>query len=268
MSLIPSKAQAHSLITECSGPVVALAKRVGAMLRQAPEEFYAVHASMPTDVKIEADQVCERYIRAELTELTQLPIFGEEQGGDLSLVDRDVLYWLVDPLDGTYNYLRGLPLYCVSIGLFCGMQPLWGVIYDPDCDECFHGGPGVGLFLNDCLQSPTPWAGCTADACLLTGFPNAVNFSDAALKRFFQSAKDFRKIRMLGSAALALAYISVGRAECYYEENIRLWDIAAGLALVYAAGGKAFIKPSSDLPLCYRVCIGAPGCVIPLAVES
>lgn len=255
MSLDP---QAQALLLKKADAVVALAREVGALLRDAPEAFRTVHASEGSDIKIEADQACERHIRAVLGPLTQLPIYGEEQGGDIQLTQGQELYWLVDPLDGTYNYVRALPLYCVSIGLFRGMQPIWGVVYDPDRDECFSGGPGYGLTLNGQAVSDPSWASSRKDACLLTGFPNAVDFSDAALDRFFDAVKGFKKTRMLGTAALALAHISIGRAEAYYEENIRLWDIAAGLALVHAVGGQSELVASTQLPLCYRARIGAP----------
>lgn len=195
------------------------------------------------DVKLQADIESEKLIRQRLSEATGLPIIGEEQGGDESLPTKDQLYWVVDPLDGTYNYLRGLPACCVSIGLMRGMEPQVGAVYDFNSDEMFAGAAGWGLTLNG--QPLTPWwADQIEHAVLCTGFPHGRDYGDNALRQFVRDVQRFQKIRMIGSAALALTYVAVGRMDAYTEETIRLWDIAGGMALAAASGATVVAKPS------------------------
>lgn len=195
------------------------------------------------DVKLKADVESEKLIR-ELLGPTGLPIVGEEQGGDTSLPDGDQPYWVVDPLDGTYNYLRGLPQCCVSIGLLRGMQPLLGVIYDFNNEEIFCAIEGGPLMINGEPHNPE-WPGHIDHASLVTGFPAGRDYSTEALGQFVKEIQRFQKIRMIGSAALAMAYVAAGRADAYCEESIRLWDVAGGLALARATGVAVQIKPST-----------------------
>lgn len=204
------------------------------------------------DVKLKADVESEKYIRKLLREGSRFPVIGEEEGGDGGLPYGDQPYWVVDPLDGTYNYLRGWPLTCVSIGLMQGMQPLLGVIYDFAGNQCYVGATDHPLTVNG-RQCYPQWADKTDHAVLLTGFPVGRDYSGPALQHFLQDIQRFQKIRMIGSAALALAYVATGRGDVYTEEGIRLWDIAAGLALVKAAGGHVSCQPVEGKVLAYNV---------------
>jgi len=204
------------------------------------------------DVKLQADIESEKLIRQRLKDATGLPIIGEEEGGDETLPSKDELYWVVDPLDGTYNYLRGLPACCVSIGLMRGMEPVVGVVYDFNADELFAGAAGWGLTCNG--QPLTPWWADKAEhAVLCTGFPHGRDYSDAALRSFVKDVQRYQKIRMIGSAALALAYVAIGRMDIYTENTIRLWDIAGGLALAAASGATVTLKPNARKPFAYDV---------------
>lgn len=196
------------------------------------------------DIKLQADLESEALLRAELS-ATRLPIIGEEQGGDATLTSRQELYWIVDPLDGTYNYLRGIPLTCVSIGLMRGETPVLGVVFDFNANELFAGIVGQGLLINGqpCLPR---WANSPSTASLQTGFPAGRDYSPEALAAFLGKMGDYQKIRAIGSAALAVAWVACGRFDVYYEESIRLWDVAAGLALVQASGGVIGMTPSSS----------------------
>ena len=132
---------------------------------------------------------------------------------------------------------------CISIALWRGMHPLLGVVYDFNRDETFAGIDGKGAWLNgrpirvsDVVK--------TSKAVVCTGFPISTDFSKEGLVHFVQTVKRFKKIRMLGSAALSLAYVSCGKADCYQEDDIRIWDVAAGIVLVKAAGGAIEMRPS------------------------
>lgn len=201
------------------------------------------------DVKLKADVDSENLIRERLA-ATGLPIIGEELGGDATLFSAagTQLYWVVDPLDGTFNYLRNQPLTCVSIGLMRGDVPVLGVIFNFNANECISGIVGKGIFINGEKIVPA-WASEISQACLMTGFPALADKSAGALQPFFEQIAQFKKIRMIGSAALAIAYVATGKAEVYFENNTNLWDIAAGIALVKAAGGFYKMSRTGTHPL-------------------
>lgn len=198
------------------------------------------------DVKLQADEEAEALIRRLLAP-TGLPIIGEEEGGDASLTEGQQLYWVVDPLDGTFNYLRSSPHCAVSIGLLRGEEPILGVIYDFHAQETFAGGPAYGLLINDQPYTPS-FATDMDQAALQTGFPHALGLDVESLQGVLRQIQQYKKIRMIGTAALALAYTACGRFDVYYEPKIRLWDIAAGLALVKAVGGVVSMVPSAEAP--------------------
>lgn len=203
-----------------------------------------VNSDMGNDVKLQEDVDSEKFIRAIL-EKTGIPVLGEEEGGDASLTGRDELYWVVDPIDGTYNFLRGIPGVCVSIGLMRGLAPVVGAIYDFTRDELFSGGKGTPLYINRKEAKPA-WAKNVEQAVIMTGFPSNTDYSEDNLKAFIKRIQKFKKVRMCGSAALAIAWVASGRADAYDERRVNLWDIAAGLAIIEAAGG-VWKMESSDI---------------------
>lgn len=224
----------------------------GKRLRRGARQLRTIHFQDDKDVKLKADIDSEILIRQQLTEDLDLPIIGEEQGGDPSLLEGDEPYWIVDPLDGTYNYLRHNPATCVSIGLWRGIDPILGVIYDFNRKELYSGIVEKGLSIN---QKPvtSDWATEIQHSVLFTGFPAGRDFSTRALKGFIDQIQHFKKIRMIGSAALALAYVAAGQGDAYFEESINLWDVAAGLALVKAAGGAIQMQPTPNKTLGFNV---------------
>ncbi|WP_269541706.1 inositol monophosphatase family protein [Cerasicoccus fimbriatus] len=231
------------------------ARAAGAVLAEGAD-LRTVNFQDAKDVKLKADVESEKLIRRMLGEATGLPIIGEEQGGDESLPTKDELYWVVDPLDGTYNYLRGLPACCVSIGLMRGMEPEVGVVYDFNADELFAGAAGWGLTCNGKPLTPW-WPELKEHAVLCTGFPHGRDYGDTALRAFVKDVQSFQKIRMVGSAALALTYVAIGRMDVYTEDTIRLWDIAGGMALAAASGATISVTPSkNNKPFAYNVWVG------------
>ena len=234
----------------------AVAREAGGILKDGAAHLRDVEFLDPRDVKLRADRESEELIRRRLGEATNYPVYGEEMGGDATLTGRYEPYWVVDPLDGTYNYLRGSPQCAVSIGLMRGETPLLGVIYDFHADTCFNGVVAEGFFING--QPVTPeWSDSLGQAALATGFPSGMDRSGARMEAFITRIAPFKKVRMIGSAALALAYVAGGVYDVYYEESIRLWDVAAGLALIQAAGGVIRMRPSgTGKELAYDVWAG------------
>ncbi len=212
-----------------------------------------VNSDAGNDVKLQEDVESEMFIR-EMLSSTGVPVIGEEHGGDLSVIESDAPYWVVDPIDGTYNYLRNMPGVCVSIGLMRGKKPVVGAIYDFTRDELFLGGKGFPLTLNGVEIKPR-WAKDIKQAVLMTGFPSATNYDDDNLKNFVMSAQAFKKVRMVGSACVAMAWVAAGRADAYSEKRLYLWDIAAGLSLMESAGAVWEFKSAGikEKPLCVEV---------------
>ncbi len=221
------------------------AREAGQFLAATPRIGAAVVAETVRDIKLEADRAAEDRIVDILTVGSRLPIVAEERMAEASGAVTAGLRWIVDPLDGTMNYCQGIPFCCVSVALWKDDDPLVSAVYDFDRDEMFSSVVGVGAWLNGSemhVRSAPP-----DKAILCTGFPAGTDFTQANLSRFVRQVSAFRKIRLLGSAALSLAYLAAGRADVYYERDIRIWDVAGGLALVLAAGGE-FVRAPSSVP--------------------
>jgi len=205
----------------------------GRQLKTNQPDWGKIVAEQDRDVKVKADKMAEDIILTQLKSATDYPILTEETGwhGD----KKQQTAWIVDPLDGSFNYHQNIPFCCVAIALVTDGTPIIGVIYDFNHDELFSGVVGHGASLN---SSPIQVSTITSpkSAVLNTGFPARVNYSNALQETFLQG-EQYRKVRMLGSAALALAYVAAGRADAYREQGTLFWDVAAGCALVKAAGG-------------------------------
>jgi len=232
------------------------AVEAGAILRKGAVHLREVEFEDQSDVKLKADRESEELIRGILAEKTPYPVFGEEMGGDESLTERYEPYWVVDLLDGTYNYLRGSPVCAVSVGLMRGETPVLGVIYDFTTGTLYSGLVTEGITVNG-REPILEWASSMDQATLVTGFPAGMVRSPDRMNAFVERIASYKKIRMVGSASMALAYVAIGMYDVYYEEGIRLWDVAAGLALVQAGGGAVRMKRSSTgKPMAYDVWAG------------
>ena len=207
-------------------------------LRQRPVE---VLCEPGHDIKLKADQLAEEGILRLLGERMPLPVLTEESGEHGGVQEHSRM-WVVDPLDGTFNYSRGMPLCCSSVGLWADGQPVLGAVYNFFTDELFTGIVGRGAWLNG---KPIAVSGVrtAAKASLATGFPHHQDKSDAPLQAFVRQVQSFKKIRMLGSAALMGAYVACGWLDAYLEEDIWLWDVAAAAAICQAAGASVRIRP-------------------------
>jgi myo-inositol-1(or 4)-monophosphatase len=200
-----------------------------------------VRSEQGRDIKIDADFATDARVHEELTRRSSIPILSEERA---SAAPADGERWIVDPVDGSMNFARQIPFCCVSIALWRGMTPVLGVIHDLSRDEVFSGIVGEGAWLN---ASPIAVSAVAdrARAILCSGLPTASVHGRAKLDAFLARAESYKKLRALGSAALMLAYVACGRCDAYAEDGIAIWDVAGGLAIVQAAGGRFTMKPSS-----------------------
>jgi len=193
------------------------------------------------DIKLRADRKSEEVLLYELVSTTGIPAMSEE-AGLVGSSHADGLRWVIDPLDGTANYSKGMPFSCVSIALEQNGQAMLGVVHDFARDEVFTGIVGVGAELNGVPISVSNVA-TSERAIFATGLPARRDYSADALAEFGRSLARWYKVRLLGSAALSLAYVAAGRCDAYSEQSIMPWDVAAGAAIVRAAGGLVRMTP-------------------------
>ena len=198
------------------------------------------------DIKLQLDIDTEQLIKDSLRSQSAFSILGEETG-----LSSDVgeFYWVVDPLDGTSNFLRDIPISCVSIALMQDLQPILGVIYDFNHDDLYFGHLESKAFVNQVEIIVSDYSE-KSKSTLVTGIPARTNYSDNEFKNMIDDFQQWKKVRMIGSAAMASIYVAAGKADTYKENGIFLWDIAAGAAIVNAAGGLASI---TNIQTDYRV---------------
>lgn len=156
--------------------------------------------------------------------------------------------WIIDPLDGTSNYVHRFPYYCVSIALEDEAGLLIGVVYDPNRDELFTAVRGQGARVHG---SPLRTSACSplSEAMVLASLPVGTSNTDPAVTRFLNMLPHAQTVQRTGSAALNLAYIAAGRIEAFWSSSLKPWDVAAGVLLVTEAGGKVTKMDGSTFEL-------------------
>jgi len=199
-------------------------------------------SSKEKDIKTEADMAAHEYICEKLSN-TGIPIISEEGNNEkFNVSDRQ---WIIDPIDGTLNLFRRFCMSAVSIALWEGGVPVLGVVHHLFSNEVFTSFQHRGAYKNDHRISVSTIKQKN-EAILATGFPSGRDYSKISLDKFIVNIQKYKKIRMLGSAALMLSYVANGNFDVYHEEDIYIWDVAAGLALVLEAGGTYRIRPGSS----------------------
>lgn len=196
-----------------------------------------VHCSdNPREIKALADVLLEKSILRSLAP-ARLPILSEESG--LIPGEEESKYWfIVDPLDGTFNFVKGLGPSAVSIALWERQKPIFGAVYSLRERQLFCGGAGMGSYGSG-RKIAVSGTRSEAQASICTGFPARFDVTDdKAMIDLCRTLKRYAKVRMLGSAAVSLLHVADGSADAYLERNIMLWDVAAGLAIVEGAGGR------------------------------
>ncbi|RMG61523.1 MAG: inositol monophosphatase [Calditrichaeota bacterium] len=213
------------------------ALRAGEFLRQAMGQLHPEEArrkgsfDFVTTVDTQAEALISEYLLSAFPEHQILAEEGGLHAGD------ETFRWIVDPLDGTKNYLFGIPFFCVSIALAYRGTVVAGVVYDPLRDECFWAGKNGGAFCNQKAIAVSPQSDLSR-MMLATGFPHRNRrHLPAYLLAFEEIFLRCAGIRRCGSAALDLCYTASGRFGGYFELGLNIWDIAAGSLIVQEAGG-------------------------------
>jgi len=194
-----------------------------------------------TDLVTEADKEAESVVRNYLNRVlngTDFSIVGEEEGGST----RGRYVWYVDPLDGTANFAKGIPIYAVSIGVLDSGKFYMGTIYHPTENILYWGSIKTGTWINGRRAYPK-YETEVAKAYVGLGFPRRCTEEAKNASLLFQdySALNARKFRSIGSAALGLAWVASGFLDMYFQPCLSMWDMAAGIALVLATGGSVYI---------------------------
>ncbi len=217
----------------------------GERLTEDLQESKEVQAETRRDVKLKGDRHSENGIIECLQQETQFSILSEERGY-IGAATEDEYVWIVDPLDGSLNFSRDIPFCCISIALWQNELPILGAVYDFKRDDLFTGIVNEGAWLNSSEIIPSNIKE-REDAVLCTGFPVSTDFSLDGVGKFVSDIKAYKKVRLLGSAALSLSYVAAGRVDAYYERDIMLWDVAGGIAVLAGAGGEIdFAKAQKD----------------------
>jgi len=224
---------------------IAAARAAGNLIRTNFGTPLNVNALEAHDIKLELDVKSQELITGMVLEhFPDHAIYGEE---GLAGNQASAFHWIIDPIDGTVNYFYGIPHFCISIALREGTEIVLGVIYDPIRDELWQVRKGGPALLNGKpIQVST--RASIAEAILSVGFSKTKTTIDSGLPLFQDLVYKARKCRLMGSAALDMAYVATGRLDGYIEQSVSLWDIASGILLVEAAGGSVKIETRPDHP--------------------
>ena len=190
----------------------------------------------PGDFVTNCDKKVEKILIDELLKARPSYSILSEEIGEIN--NDDSFKWIIDPIDGTSNFLHGIPHFAISIGLEHNKEIVCGIIYDPIKDEMFTAEKGNGSYLNN-QRLRVSSRSKLEDCIIFTGGPkrDAKN-RELALKEYYKfSIKVFTPIRKLGSASLDMAYVAAGRCDGFWQRNLNYWDIAAGIILIKEAGG-------------------------------
>ncbi|MDA1051042.1 MAG: inositol monophosphatase family protein [Planctomycetota bacterium] len=191
----------------------------------------------PKDLVSEADLASQQVIYEIIHDAFPDHDFLGEEGDPVEHERRESEFrWIVDPLDGTVNYVHRLPAFSVSVALEHRGQPQAGVVYDPIADECFSAVRGEGAFLNGVKISVSSCESLRT-ALVAASFSAGVSRESEEISRFIDVLVECQTLRRLGSAALNLAYLAAGRIDAYWATSVKVWDVAAGLLLVQEGGG-------------------------------
>ena len=193
----------------------------------------------PRDIFSKVDLMAEKEIHRNISKKFKNDSFYGEETGELK--NKGNYKWVVDPLDGTVNYSHGIPIYCVSIALFYKKTCVVGIIYDSKADEMFYASLNHGSYLNGTKLSISKETKLK-NSLIIVVLPSKIDEKSKIYKSFVRVNENSRGVLRIGSAAMAYTYLISGKVEGIWGYNNKIWDVAAGLAIVEAAGGKTTIS--------------------------
>jgi myo-inositol-1(or 4)-monophosphatase len=203
----------------------------------------------PADLVTDADEASQDAIaRAIAARFPGHAFIGEEQPAHLPQAKQAEFTWIVDPLDGTTNYVHGYPQFAVSVALAAGDELLVGVVYDPVADTCFSAAAGQGA-LCDSARIRTSAVKDVSEALTTVSLPARVRRDSPDLMDFIEASLVCQAVRRSGSAALNFAYLARGAVDAFWARHIHPWDVAAGVLLVREAGGVVTSRDGGEFNL-------------------
>ena len=217
--------------------VVAVVRESGDIIRRQWEKTHAVRHKGTIDLVTETDVAVEAFLKERLGVLLPQAEFLAEESC-VAGQEPSPLCWIIDPVDGTTNFVHRIPQVGTSVALWADGHVVLGVVNVPMMDECFWAGLGMGAFRNgEPIHVST--AGALSDAVVATGFPYAIaERLDDVLARLALVLPKAQGVRRIGAASVDLAYVAAGRQDAFYEMLLKPWDVAAGWLLVEEAGGR------------------------------
>lgn len=225
------------MLQQITKQVTEVAREAGDFIREERKNFDQdrIEYKGLNDLVSYVDKTAEQKIVAALQKI--LPEAGFITEEKTTTIVGERYNWIIDPLDGTTNFIHGLPVFSVSIALQDKDQLVAGVVYEVNQDECFYASVDTPAYLNG-TEIKVSKAPTIADSLLATGFPY-YDFSKQAqyINLFTELMKSCHGLRRMGSAAVDLVYTACGRFEAFYEYNLNAWDVAAGIVIVKQAGG-------------------------------
>jgi myo-inositol-1(or 4)-monophosphatase len=237
---MPASALMNVMITAARKAARSLTRDFGEV------EHLQVSIKGPANFVSQADHKAEEIIFNELRKARPDYGFLMEERGEVPGADK-THRWIVDPLDGTTNFLHSIPLFCTSIGLEREGVLVAGVIYNPITDEMFTAEKGKGAFLNDRRRLRVAARKTLDDCVVATGIPHRGRTGHATfLKEAETVMRHVAGVRRTGSAALDIAWTAAGRFDAYWERNIKPWDMAAGILMIRESGGTVSDLEGSD----------------------
>jgi myo-inositol-1(or 4)-monophosphatase len=218
--------------------VIFVAKEAGDFIQRESKKFTLdnIEHKSAKELVSYVDKEAEKLIVKKLKTIIPEAGFITEEGTEGE--NHKSLTWIIDPLDGTTNFLHRLPTYSVCIALMLNDNLLVGVVNDPNFGECFYAWKGGGAFCND-KKINVSEISALENSLIAIGFPySLLDRTEQYFKIFSHLIGKTHGVRRLGSAAIDLCYVACGRFEAYFEYNLHIWDIAAGILIVQEAGGK------------------------------
>jgi myo-inositol-1(or 4)-monophosphatase len=218
--------------------VCELTEEVGKFIKQERAKLGAQHIEVKgkNDFVTYVDKGAEKLIVEGLSKL--IPDAGFIAEENTSSIKGAVYNWVIDPLDGTTNFIHGLPCYAISIGLLKENTPVLGVVHELNMNECFYAWENSKAYCNKTEISVTK-STLLKDTLIATGFPYYnYDYLNEYMEFFKHLMRETHGVRRIGSAATDLAYVACGRFDAFYEYGLRPWDVAGGAFIVQQAGGK------------------------------
>ncbi len=246
-------------LEQIANKVIEIAKEAGSFIREQRKTFSPdkIEFKGLNDLVSYVDKTAEEKIVSALKDVLPEAGFITEEKTISKVGER--YNWIIDPLDGTTNFIHGLPVFSVSIALQEYNELVLGVVYEVNMDECFYAWKGSSAYLNGNVikTSDSP---AISQSLLATGFPY-YDFSKqpAYINLFTELMKSCHGLRRLGSAAVDLAYTACGRFDAFYEYNLNPWDVAAGIVIVRQAGGQVVNFKGGDEVLQTRELLATNG---------